>query len=251
MVDREIRAELLGLLRITPQALSLRAQKLKSKYGPMSTDEAVYIIAHQSGIDISKYLSVEQVDRTRSLLPRDLPVVSLTKKAKEPRSKRKKAGSYLTSYPLVGAKEIAKSVLIGGETFPQVFILENSIRNLISEKLETAFGKTWWESARIKSIRDNVQKTIDKEKKFPHREKRGLHPIYYSNFADLKQIILNERNCFSDVIVDFQWFEVEMDQVYMARNSLAHSVPITDDDASRIRLFFRDWARLLEAGGFR
>lgn len=249
MVDRQVRRLILERLQITPQALSKRAKKIKANYGPMSTEEATYVIAHQEGIDLSRFLSIELIDRVRSLIPRELPKIQEV--VHTPKVRKKKVKKSTSSYPLVSNVMISKAVSIGDESFPQMFILENSIRNSIKEKLTSAYGPNWWVQARIKGIRDNVQKTIDKEKKYPHREKRGLHPIFYSNFADLKQIILNERQHFADMIMDFQWFEVEMDQVYMARNSLAHSIAITEDDASRIRLFYRDWARLLESGGFK
>jgi hypothetical protein len=35
----------------------------------------------------------------------------------------------------------------------------------------------------------------------------------------------------------------------MARNNLAHCVPLNEDDKSRISIFHRDWARLIEASG--
>jgi hypothetical protein len=248
MLDRRVRKLLLEKLKITPQALSQRAKKIKVNYGPMSTEEATYVTAHQLGIDLSRFLSIDIIDRVRSLIPKELP------KAREMVSPRKKKTKRMRKarsvYPLVPGWMVSKAVSIGDESFPQMFVLENSIRNLIREKLSSAYGADWWIKAHIKGIRDNVQRTIDKEKKYPHREKRGLHPISYSNFSDLKQIILNERKHFADIILDFQWFEVEMDQVYMARNSLAHSVGISEDDASRIRLFYRDWARLLESGGY-
>ncbi|MCJ7507319.1 MAG: Swt1 family HEPN domain-containing protein [candidate division Zixibacteria bacterium] len=248
MVNRTIRKLLLKRLNITPQALSQRAQKLKATYGPMTTKEAVYVIAHQHGIDLSRFLTIETIDRIRSLVPRELPKVPKPEIA----AKTKKVKvAQVKSYPLVTDTMVSKSVLIGKESFPQIFVLENSIRQLIIKKLSGTYGKDWWLKARIKDVREKVQRTIDKEKKYPYRERRGTHPIYYSNFADLKQVILNERNLFVDVIPDLQWFGVQMDQVYMARNPLAHSIPLTEDDASRIRLLYRDWARLLENANYK
>lgn len=249
MIDRSVKKLLLAKLNISSQALSQRAKKIKSSFGPMSTEEAVYVIAHQEGIDLSRILSVEIIDRIRSLVPKELPKLKGAPNSSIVRIKRPKKTHRF--YPLVTNNLISRTVSIGDESFPQIFILENSIRNLIIQKLTKAHGKDWWLIANIKGVRDTVQRTIDKEKKYPHREKRGLHEVYYSNFADLKQIILNERKHFSDVIVDFQWFEVEMNEVYMARNLLAHSVVISADDASRIRVFYRDWSRLLESAGYK
>jgi hypothetical protein len=247
MIDRRVKKLLLDRLRITPQALSQRAKKMKSAFGPMSTEEAVYVIAHQEGVDLTRLLSIGIIDRVRSLVPKELPRRWQAKAHLTAKTKKDPKGTRL--YPLVKKSLISQSVRIGQESFPQLFILENSIRNVIIQKLGCAYGKQWWNKANIRGVRDDVQRTIDKEKKYPHRQKRGSHPIYYSNFAHLKQIILNERKHFAGIIVDFKWFEVEMNEVYMPRNLLAHSIVIGEDDASRIRLFYRDWARLLESAG--
>ncbi len=214
----------------------------------MSTDEAVYVIAHMQGIDLSRYLPLDTLDRIRSLLPRELPKSS--KQLEQSKIQPKKRKTESISYPLVKETLMKTAVDLGQEVFPQLFVLENSIRALIEKRL-SKYGNDWWEKLVPKPVRENVEQTMKREKRYPYREKRGEHPLYYANFKDLKKIILEESNKsnFADVIVDFVWFEAKMDEVYMARNNLAHSVPFSSDDKSRIALLYRDWARLLEAAG--
>jgi hypothetical protein len=90
---------------------------------------------------------------------------------------------------------------------------------------------------------------MKREKRYTYREARGNQPLLYANYEDLKKIIVAKQNVFSDVIIDIDWFKVKMDEVYMARNNLAHSVSLSRDDISRIALFHRDWARMLNAAG--
>jgi hypothetical protein len=248
MVDRRVWRLLLSKLGVSQPAISQQAQIIKKNHGPMSTEEATYVIAHRNGIDLARYLPIEMVDRIRSLIPKELPSIVQPIQHRQSKKHKKKSA---TSYPLVTDALIAKGVSIGTESFPRMYILENSVRNLIIQRLTKAYGNDWWINGRFKGVRDNVQRIIDKEKKYPHRDKRGLHPIYYSNFSEIKTIILNEFNYFADVILDRQWFEVQMDQVYMSRNSLAHSVPITEDDESRIRLFYSEWSKLLDNAGIK
>jgi hypothetical protein len=251
MLNKEIRLQLLAKLKISKQAISKQAKKIKENYGPMSTDEAVYIIAHQNKIDLSKYLSIGEVDRIRSLVPKSIGI----KTSDEPHAKKVKIKGRQqkkeNSYPLVLEATIQKAIKIGEETYPLVFVLEASIRNLIIKQLNAKYGTDWWNQANIKNIRENVEKTIVKEEKYPYREKRGKDKLSYTNFEDLKRIIMNEQSAFSSVIVDFQWFDSRMNEIYMARNALAHSTDISKDDHNRIDLFFRDWARLLENGGIK
>lgn len=248
MIHREVRRELLNKLKITHQALSLRAKQIKSRYGPMTTDEAVYIIAHVEGINLAKYLPLATLDRVRSLIPREIKSSPVAPQVRTASKKTRSRPKSTVSYPLVSNAFIQRVVSIGDESFPQIVVLENSVRTLI-EKTLSAITPDWWTTLVPHNIQTNVQRTIDKEKKYPYREKRGSHPILYCNFADLKEIIVVNYAEFRNVIMDVEWFKTKMDEVYMARNNLAHSILLTNDDISRIALFYRDWARLLETAG--
>jgi len=68
MTNRHLRRALLEKLGITRQALSLRAKKLKEQK-PMTTTDAIYIIAQENGIPLERYLAPELIDRVKALLP--------------------------------------------------------------------------------------------------------------------------------------------------------------------------------------
>lgn len=246
----EIRAEVLKRLGITQQGLSYRAKKMKEAYGPMTTEEAVYVIAHLEGIDLSKHLSIATLDRVRALVPRDLPSAqpkTSSRAAKKGAAQPKKKAQ---SYPLVTAARVKIGEDLGAKAYPLLFTVENSIRKLISQRLSKQ-GAKWWEKAVPANVRNNVDRTMKREARYPYRDKRGTHPLSFANFADLKKIILVNQAEFQDVILDFNWFEVRMDEIYMVRNNIAHCVPLSSDDMLRINLFFRDWARLLDTAGLK
>ncbi len=247
MVNSEVRKKLLAMLGISKQALSQRARGFKVKYGPMTTDEAVYVIAHMEGIDLSKDLPLAMQDRIRSLVPRGV-VVPSPKKAPTPRKRKiAPAKSRLQSYPLVDSKIIETAHTLGREVFPQVFILENSIRALVKDKL-SPLGTDWWEKSVPTDVQNNVKRTMKKESKFPYRKARGDEPLLYANFNDLKLIICtNPNGLFNDVLIKPDWFTAGMDDVYMARNNLAHSIPLVDTDIEHIHVFVREWAILVES----
>jgi hypothetical protein len=133
-----------------------------------------------------------------------------------------------------------------------MFQLENSIRELV-EKVLSKSGVDWWNNHVPSDVRTNVRRTMDKEKRYPYRTRRGDHPLYYANFDDLRKIIMYPLNKsdFQQIIVDFQFFEVKMNEVYMARNNLAHCVPLLESDIARIMLFHRDWAIILDSAGIK
>lgn len=250
MADRRLRSDLLNKLKVSRQALSQRSKRLKETYGPMSTDEAVYVIAHMEGLDISKYLPLTTVDRVRSLVPRDQAAYSVTKVVSKPKKKVKRPTT--KPYPLISNAENNHGMVLGVEVFPLMYQLENSIRLLI-ERVLSKSGTDWWVKRVPPDVQSNVQRTMNKEKRYPYRDKRGSHPLYYANFDDLKKIVIDANNKadFQTVIMDIEWFKVKMDEVYMARNNLAHCVPLPKDDISRILLFHRDWARILDTAGIK
>ena len=239
-----VRREILEKLGISRQALSQRASKIKRDLGPITTEEAVYVIGHLEGIDLSRFLPISTLDRIRSLVPREIKPTKISEQ--RVRSVKKKQERH---YPLVNSTGINIASKLGNDSYTKLFILENSIRALIVKKLGV-LRRDWWDIYVPLKVKNNVARTINKEKHYPYREARGSDPLYYANFSDLSTIILENKEVFRDIILDFDWFKVKMEEIYMARNNLAHCVPLTRDDVSRINLFFSDWARLLETAGF-
>lgn len=242
----KVKQELLSKLGgISHQALSQRAARIKETYGPMTTEEAVYVIAHIEGIDLSKFLPIATLDRVRSLVPKE---IQPNKSQTRPQQRVKRQQS--ESYPLATKAQVKMAYDLGNNVYPNLFVLENSIRSLITKRLEV-LDINWWDKFVPSPVKNNVSKTMNKEKRYPYREARGNHPISYANFADLSTIIVANQPIFQNIIIDFEWFRVKMDEIYMARNNLAHCVSLSSDDVARINLFFRDWARLLETAGLR
>ncbi len=129
MVDRRVQNDLLALLKCSKQALSQRAKRMKETYGPMTTDEAVYVIAHMKGLDLSRYLPLATIDRIRSLVPRAAPSSLVSQPAARAKRKRKKSTG--VPYPLISASLSREAYSLGNDVFPLLFELENSIRLLI------------------------------------------------------------------------------------------------------------------------
>jgi hypothetical protein len=247
VINPEVRREIFRKLKISQPALSQRAKRIKNKFGPMTTDEAVYVIAHMEGIDLAKYLSLQILDRIRSLVPREIAPSKPTA-IQRGKPEIKKRRERIHPYPLISRHFIQRVITIGEEAFPQIVMIENSMRNLIERTL-LKIKTDWWEEFVPPNVKGMVQRTIKKEEKYSYREKRGDKPLLYCNFTDLKEIIIANKNHFAGIIFDFGWFESKMNEIYMARNNLAHSVLLSNDDISRIALFYKDWARLLESAG--
>jgi hypothetical protein len=246
--DPNVRRELLQRLGITPQGLSYRARKIKESYGPMTTEEAVYVIAHLEGIDLSRHLSIATLDRVRALVPRGIQYSHTKQSVRDTGKTKTPAPTRQKGYPLVSESQTKIAENLGGTVYPLLFVLENSIRELISLHLSKK-GSDWWDKFVPHKVKTGVERTMKNEARYPYRNKRGDEPLSYANFSDLKHIILANQSEFAYAIIDFDWFAVHMDEIYMVRNNIAHCVPLSADDVSRLEVFFRDWARLLETAG--
>jgi hypothetical protein len=65
--NRKLRAALLVKRNFSPQRLSQLVKQRKAEL-PMSTEYATYTIAHESGIDISRYLTPDETAAVRALI---------------------------------------------------------------------------------------------------------------------------------------------------------------------------------------
>ena len=67
-ISSDLNKAILEALNVSPMTLSRRAKRLAQEHGPMSGDEARWVIAHDSGLDLRRYgLGQVQLDRVRQL----------------------------------------------------------------------------------------------------------------------------------------------------------------------------------------
>jgi hypothetical protein len=243
----ELRNKLLKHLGCSPPALSQRVSVIKRKYGPMTTEDAVYLIAHKQEIDLSKYLDKNTVDKIRTLIPQE-------GRTRELRLNKKKIGERKVvinidaNIPQVDAMlstAIAQDVKKMAQVYPLQYILENSLRVVIKKVLEKKYSKNWWGNKVKTEINNRVEDRKIKEDKQPWHGKRGQHEIFYSDFSDLKSIISKNWDDFKTIFPSQQWIIQRLDDLEHPRNIIAHNNPLSEDDKKRIGLYLSDWLKLL------
>lgn len=249
--NRELRKVLLEKLGITRQALSQRIQKLK-RQSPISTEDATYLIAHQEGIKIDKYLDEEQVKRIRELLPhfqnrRATPPVAEKKPSRTKKIPRKRK----ITDGLLNDKKI-KEAEVMADVYSILYVLENSIRELINRVMTDNYGENWWnertKKGKPKDIAVRVKNRIGREQKNQWHQKRGEHPIYYTDLADLKTLLSsNEENFFPDILSPKEWFINAMDGLQLSRNVLCHMNALDKTNIQDVKVKFEQWQKMIEA----
>ncbi|MEE9167746.1 MAG: Swt1 family HEPN domain-containing protein [Candidatus Neomarinimicrobiota bacterium] len=219
----------------------------------MSTEEATYVIAHQEGLDLTKFLEPLMVRRVRSLIPRNSSLAVRARSVQK--SKRSsirtpvrirlegalpEVDAFMSSSVARDAKEMAK-------IYPIYYVLENSLRIVVRRIMDRKHGKEWWENRVSKRLRRKVSDRIEKEERKPWHGKRGQHKIFYSDFGDLRAIIERNWEDFKSLFPSRSWITQKLDELQHPRNILAHHNPVNKTDLKRIELYFHDWVELLKS----
>ncbi len=123
------------------------------------------------------------------------------------------------------------------------YAFENSIRSLISGRLEEKHGINWWDLKAPPGVKKNVADN-QKSESDTTMAIRSDEPIAYTNFGELIDIITYNWDDFSDTIRSKKAMESVISQFGKIRNVIAHSCELEEDDIIRLKLLIKDWFRI-------
>jgi hypothetical protein len=250
--DRRLREALLAKLGVSHQRLSQLVAQTKLRHGPMSTEDAAYLLAHQRGLDSSRYLPPIVVERVRGMVPRDherrpaaIPAATANAKLRPTRSNTIHVGAAAPGVDLLLSKSVADDAARMAELYPKIYLLENSIRQAITVVLTAQYGKDWWSICAPAEVQKRVQDRKAKEAKIPWHGKRGTDDIFYSDFSDLRSIIVRNWLDFASILPSQPWISQRLEELEPARNILAHHNPVPTNEQKRLDVYFDDWVALI------
>lgn len=158
------------------------------------------------------------------------------------KAKKAKNKNDNTYYPQFSErlKKEASSMAYHYEIF---YCLENSIRQIISERLSEEFGNTWWGTTAVpEQVKQNAKKNRDREMK-DGVTLRSQEMITYTTFGELGEIIKANWNIFSDTFKNLQAIEAIISRLNGVRAPIAHCCPLAEDEILRLELAMRDFFR--------
>lgn len=124
------------------------------------------------------------------------------------------------------------------------YCLENSIRELVRERLEELYGENWWDNDQV--VPESVRKNAEGNRK---RELgAGITPrsdemLDYSNFGELGEIVKANWDIFGDMFRDKRAVERILAGLNTLRAPIAHCKALAEDEVVRLHLGLRDWFR--------
>lgn len=141
------------------------------------------------------------------------------------------------------AASIRRSAMRALPAYLAFFCIENSVREVVADRLAENHGVDWWNLCVSRQIRDRVEARRQQEGVKRWHIKRGESEIYYTDFGDLRNIIQNNWSDFEDLFPDQNWISSRLDELEASRNIIAHSNVLDDREIGRIALYLQDWTR--------
>lgn len=125
------------------------------------------------------------------------------------------------------------------------YMLENDIRRLIIDTMETAHGAGWWDTHVPQAVRDEVKKNRDREDQAAWTM-RSNALIDYSTFGQLADIMRANWSDFAGMLRSVDSMNRVLHGLNMLRGTIAHCGVLADDEVDRLQMSIRDWFRVLE-----
>lgn len=251
MSYKDLKSALIDKLGVTRQAVEGRAKRLKRKYGPMSTEEAIGLVAHDQGLDVSKFLDSSMVERIRQLVQQRALLESPEVRMRETASPTKVVkvtvgGRYKLTDPLL-PKRVFEDAKAMANIYAELYVFENSVREVIKRVLSRTYGDSWWDACILSKIRNYAQSRMDDDDRNAWHGRRGDHPIYYIDIGHYISIIQSRWSDFEDLFPDQSWVIERISEIQRSRNTVDHHNPLQVADQDRIRVFFADWCKQIES----
>lgn len=139
--------------------------------------------------------------------------------------------------------DIRRAAMSALPAYLAFYCLENSVRELTTARLAENHGDIWWDTCVPAAIRAKVDKRREAEGQNRWHVARGVDPIYYTDFGDLRAIIQSNWADFADLFPDQNWVLTKLGELEASRNIIAHMNPLDDRELERIALYLHDWSR--------
>ncbi len=123
------------------------------------------------------------------------------------------------------------------------YCFENSVRELVAQRLEERKGPNWWAVA----VPASVQKRIDGKKE--EIESNKWHQavicadINHTLFGDLASIVILQWQEFEELFPSQHWVRVRLNELERSRNVIAHGNLLPQPEIERLEQYLDDWLR--------
>lgn len=127
--------------------------------------------------------------------------------------------------------------------YSQVYCFENSVREVVRERLEQKHGADWWEKGVPKGVRKKAESRQKKDIDNSWLEGDAVDLLSFVEFGDLAHIIIDAWAEFQDLVPSQPWIQQRFNELEQARNFIAHNRLLLPGEFQRIEMYITDWNR--------
>lgn len=162
----------------------------------------------------------------------------------------------LLRYPLSGDADISDVDLLASVSeavrssslhmqrcYRLLFVLENVVREFVSEVFEDSGDPNWFENRASNQIKKKVADRKMAESKNQWHTGRNAQSINYIDFGDLALLIQTHYDLFKDLLPGQTWAVSRLNDAERSRNVIAHTNILSDEEVARLEMLVRDWVR--------
>ncbi|MBS0580633.1 MAG: hypothetical protein JSR36_15355 [Proteobacteria bacterium] len=160
-------------------------------------------------------------------------------------------GAYRATDPVLPLSKLNEAVEMAA-VYPLLYVLENSMREVVRRMMHAAFGDNWWDTQLTSGRLRNVHKTAADRRvnEKAWHQRRGSHPIDYVDLVDLGDIITGKRSTFFPALMDdVEWFRTFMKELAPSRNVVCHMNPLQKHNVDAVKLSLHRWQAIVQAAG--
>jgi Swt1-like HEPN len=114
------------------------------------------------------------------------------------------------------------------------------------ETLDEKLQADWWDTEAVpnavKRMAESRQKTAEKDSWL---EGAKADRLEFVDFGDLSSIIIQNWDCFKDLIPSQDWIRQRMAELEKARNFIAHNRMLLPGEFQRIYMYISDWNKVI------
>lgn len=127
--------------------------------------------------------------------------------------------------------------------FRLLYVLENVVREFVSEVLEELDHESWFDNRASAVMKKKVADRKAAEARNQWHTGRNQEPIYYLDFGDLALLIQSHWVAFKDLLPTQSWAVSRLQDAERSRNVIAHTNLLSDEEVVRLEMHVRDWVR--------
>jgi hypothetical protein len=126
-----------------------------------------------------------------------------------------------------------------------LYCFENSVRELIAQRLQERHGVSWWVAkvpARIQTFSAGRIKDAQENSWLAGQDRGNLS---YVDFGHLADIITGNWDDFRDLIPTQHWVRQRFDELEKARHFVAHNRLLLPSEFQRVEMYINDWNKMV------